>query len=125
MKYLTTPYKERLVYMIDAPYVRATNRKWEKKLAELVKPLADCLLTRDDFQELVTYLKARAEEIPGARPEQISTPDWKTYDKYGYTGGLRIGEITVHFRGVSKIPRSTVHNYLCDIDPDEYYKNID
>ena len=122
-----TPYKDRLVYMLEAPYVRSTNCLWEKKLAALCEDLTDCLLTRDEITRLVSYLKQQAETIPAARkalsvaPNLISGPDWAFYEQYG-CGGIRIGYVRIGFRGVAKINGDTLDNYIARLDTEKIYQ---
>ena len=111
-----------LVFMLQAPTVKSSSRVWERKLAALVKPLDESLLTSDEINDLAAFLKARAQEI--GTPAEVKDPDWSWYQKYGHAPGIVFGELAVTFRGVNPTPGGTLANYLADLDINDIYSKI-
>ena len=111
-----------LVFFLTAPTVKVSSRVWERKLAALVKPLAESLLTRDEINDLAAFLKARAQEI--GYPADVKGPDWLYYEKYGHSPAIIFGDMAVTFRGVNPTPGGTLANYLADLDIPTIYSKI-
>lgn len=120
-----TPFSDRLLFMLEAPYVKSYHKVWQRRLAAICNGLHDCLLTREDIAELVNFLKAQAEQMKNCAEGKaaIDGPDWAHYSRYGYGCAISIGgDLSVMFRGCAKIPGDTVHHYLFDLDLDKLYK---
>lgn len=111
-----------LVFMLQAPTVKSSSRVWERKLAALVRPLDESLLTRDEINDLAAFLKARAQEI--GTPAEVRDPDWTWYERYGHTPAIIFGDLSVNFRGVNPTPGGTLANYLADLDIPTIYSKI-
>lgn len=108
-----------LVFFLTAPTVKASSRVWERKLAALVKPLDESLLTRDEINDLTAFLKARAQEI--GFPAEVKGPDWVWYEKYDHSPAIIFGDLYVNFRGVNPTPGGTLANYLANLDINDIY----
>lgn len=113
-----------LVFFLIAPTVKASSRVWERKLAALVKPLDESLLTRDEITDLAAFLKARAEEFPGIDKDAVRGPNWAFYERYGHAPAIIFGDLAVNFRGVNPTPGGTLANYLADLDINDIYSKI-
>lgn len=115
-----------LVFLTDKPIIKSYHRQWQRKLAALVDDLDATLLTRDEINDLVSFLKERVElDCPGVSKDEIHGPNWTFYEKYNQAPAIIIGhDMAIGFRGVNPTPGGSLSNYLADLDIDKIYKTI-
>lgn len=114
---------QHLVFFAYRPAVKSYHKVWQRKLAALVSALDECLLTRDEINDLASFLKARGEELTPVA--DVRQPDWVAYERYGSGPAILIGgDLAMTFRGVNPIPGGRLSNYLADLDIDKIYKTV-